>query len=50
MCAKAAFLAGPTDGPALLARSDAEGLLLLNDGTDIASDGLGLFLLRKAAA
>jgi thiamine biosynthesis lipoprotein len=48
--AKAAFLAGPTHGPALLASADAEGVLLLDDGTDVASDGLGLFLLRKAAA
>ena len=48
--AKAAFLAGPVEGPALLASADAEGLLLLDDGTDVASDGLGLFLLRKAAA
>ncbi len=48
--AKAAFLAGPVEGPALLDGADAEGMLLLDDGTDVASDGLGLFLLRKVAA
>jgi thiamine biosynthesis lipoprotein len=48
--AKAAFLAGPVEGPALLESADAEGMLLLDDGTDVASDGLGLFLLRKVAA
>jgi hypothetical protein len=25
-------------------------MLLLDDGSDVASDGLGLFLLRKVAA
>jgi thiamine biosynthesis lipoprotein len=48
--AKAAFLAGIEEGPALLRRSDAEGLLVTENGTDIASDDLGLFLLRTVAA
>ena len=43
--AKAAFLAGPDDGPALIAESGAAGLVVADDGSVHPAGDIGAFLL-----
>ena len=43
--AKAAFLAGPVDGPALIARAGAAGIVVTDDGSVHAAGNIDAFLL-----
>ncbi len=47
--AKAAFLAGPVDGPALIARSGAAGIVVTDDGTVHPAGDIDAFLLDVTA-
>ncbi len=47
--AKAAFLAGPDDGPTLIAESGAAGLVVADDGSVYPAGDIGAFLLPVSA-
>jgi thiamine biosynthesis lipoprotein len=47
--AKAAFLAGPVDGPALIARSGAAGIVITDDGSVHPAGNVDAFLLGATA-
>jgi thiamine biosynthesis lipoprotein len=47
--AKSAFLAGPEEGPALIARSEAAGLVITDDGSVLPAGNVDDFLVRVSA-